>query len=30
MSVLKHSEAGKPVELCRKHGLSNSSFYKGL
>jgi putative transposase len=28
--VLKEAEAGVPVpELCRKHGMSNASFYKG-
>jgi len=27
--VLKEAEAGVPVpELCRKHGMSNASFYK--
>ena len=27
--VLKEAEAGIPVaELCRKHGMSNASFYK--
>ena len=27
--ILKEAEAGVPVpELCRKHGMSNASFYK--
>jgi len=27
--ILKEAEAGIPVpELCRKHGMSNASFYK--
>ena len=27
--VLKEAQAGVPVpELCRKHGMSNASFYK--
>lgn len=27
--VLKEAEAGVPIaELCRKHGMSNASFYK--
>lgn len=27
--ILKKAEAGVPVpELCRKHGMSNASFYK--
>ena len=27
--VLKEAEAGIPIpELCRKHGMSNASFYK--
>ncbi len=29
IQILKESEAGIPVaELCRKHGMSNASFYK--
>lgn len=29
VSILKESEAGIPVEeLCRKHGFSQSAFYK--
>ena len=29
IQILKASEAGIPVaELCRKHGMSNASFYK--
>ena len=28
-SILKEAEAGIPVaELCRKHGMSDASFYK--
>ena len=28
--VLREAEAGVPVpQLCRKHGMSNASFYKG-
>ena len=27
--ILKEAEAGVPVpDLCRKHGMSNASFYK--
>ena len=27
--VLKEADAGVPIaELCRKHGMSNASFYK--
>ena len=29
IQILKEAEAGVPVpELCRKHGMSNASFYK--
>ena len=29
ISILKQAEAGSPVpELCRKHGMSDASFYK--
>ena len=29
ISILKQAEAGTPVpELCREHGMSNTSFYK--
>ena len=29
ISILKEAESGIPVpELCRKHGMSNSTFYK--
>lgn len=29
ISILKQAEAGTPVtELCRKHGMSNATFYK--
>jgi putative transposase len=29
MAILKQAENGVPVpELCRKHGMSNASFYK--
>ncbi|OCG56818.1 transposase [Gilliamella sp. Imp1-1] len=29
MAILKEAEAGIPVkELCRKYGISNSTFYK--
>lgn len=29
ITILKQAEAGTPVsELCRKHGMSNASFYK--
>jgi len=30
MAILKQAEAGVPVpELCREHGMSSTSFYKG-
>ena len=29
MGILKQAESGAPIsELCREHGMSNSSFYK--
>lgn len=29
ISILKEAESGIPVpELCRKHGMGNSTFYK--
>ena len=29
MVILKQAESGVPIpELCREHGMSNSSFYK--
>ena len=29
IAILKQAEAGSPVpELCRKHGISNATFYK--
>lgn len=29
MAILKQAEAGSPVpELCREHGIGNSTFYK--
>ena len=29
MGILKQAESGVPIsELCRKHGMSNASFYK--
>ncbi len=29
LSILKQAEKGVPIpELCREHGMSNSSFYK--
>ena len=30
LAVLKQADAGVPVpELCREHGMSNATFYKG-
>jgi putative transposase len=29
MAILKQADSGAPIrELCREHGMSNSSFYK--
>ncbi len=29
LAILKQAESGVPIpELCREHGMSNSSFYK--
>ena len=30
LAILRQAEGGKPVaQLCRAHGMSNASFYKG-